>query len=144
MGGKITLAALGALLAVTLSACGGGQVDRAPTVPQSNQQAQAIAANLLEAYNSGDYQAFSRDLSLPARLIVDEQTFADFRSENLSITGPFLAVTSVQPQPDQRDPDHSTYLVRAQFQYQDAVVLVMTVSRSGKVDGLELYPRGEG
>jgi hypothetical protein len=129
---------------VTLSACGGERVDRASTAPQSNEQIQAIAANMLAAYNSGDYRAFSRDLSLPAKLIVDEHTFADFRTENLSVTGPYLAVTNVQPEPHRPDPDHSSYLVRAQFQYQDAVVLVMTVSRSGQVDGLELYPHTEG
>jgi hypothetical protein len=134
------LAAVGTLLAVTLSACGGERVDRAPTVPQSNEQIQAIAANMLAAYNSGDYRAFSRDLSLPARLIVDERTFADFRTENLSVTGSYMAVASVQPEPNPQDPDHSRYLVRARFQHQDVVVLVMTVSRSGEVDGLELYP----
>jgi hypothetical protein len=141
MSGKVMLAAVGAVLAVTLSACGAEGVDRAPVTPQNNEQIQAIAANMLAAYNSGDYRAFSRDLSLPAKLIVDEHTFADFRTENLSVTGPYMAITSVQPQPNQQDPDHSRYLVRAQFQYQDAVVLVMTVSRSRQVDGLELYPR---
>jgi hypothetical protein len=143
MRGKIWVAAVGAVLAVTLSACGGERVDRASTTPQNNQ-IQAIADNMLAAYNSGDYRAFSRDLSLPAKLIVDEHTFADFRTENLSVTGPYLAVTSVQPEPNRPDPDHSSYLVRAQFQYQDAVVLVMTVARSGQVDGLELYPHTEG
>jgi hypothetical protein len=141
MKGKVMLAVVGALLAVTLSACAGERVDQAPAMPQSNEHVQAIAANLLVAYNSGDYRAFSRDLSLPARLIVDERTFADFRTENLSVTGPYLAVTSVQPEPNPQDPDHGRYLVRARFQYQDVVVLVMTVSRSGEVDGLELYPR---
>ena len=77
MRGKVMLAAVGVLVAVALSACGGERVDRAPTTPQSNEQIQAMAANMLAAYNSGDYRAFSRDLSLPARLIVDEQTFAD-------------------------------------------------------------------
>ena len=141
MRGRVMLAAVGALLALTLSACGGERVDRAPTPAQSNEQIQAIAADMLAAYNSGDYRAFSRDLSLPARLIVDEHTFADFRTENLSVTGPYMAVTNVRPEPNPQDPDHRRYLVRARFQYQNTVVLVMTVSRSGEVDGLELYPR---
>lgn len=71
--GKVLLAALGVLLAVTLAACGGERVDRAPTAPQSNEPAQVIAANMLAAYNSGNYRDFSRDLSLPAKLIVDEE-----------------------------------------------------------------------
>jgi hypothetical protein len=98
---------------------------------------------MLTAYNSGDYRAFSRDLSLPARLIVDGNTFAEFRTENLSVTGPYMAITSVQPEPSKQDSDHVRYLVRAKFQYRDVVVQAMTVSRSGEIDGLELYPRTE-
>jgi hypothetical protein len=144
MSGKVILAAVGVLLAVTLSACGRERADQPPTAPQSNQQIQAMAANMLAAYNSGDYGAFSRDLSLPARLIVDEHAFADFRTENLPVTGPYMTVTSVQREPGREDPDHGRYLVQARFQHQDAVVLVMTISRSGEIDGLELYPRTEG
>jgi hypothetical protein len=136
------LAAVGVLM-VSLSACGGERADRVPAAPQSNAQIQAIAANLLAAYNSGDYRAFSRDLSEPAGLIIDEGAFADFRTVSLPVTGPYLAVTSVQWEPNQQDPAHSRYLVRAQFQYQDEVVLVMTVSPSGKVEGLELHPSGQ-
>jgi hypothetical protein len=143
MRGKVTMAAVGVLVAVSLSACGGQLADRAPAAPQSSEQIQAIAANMLAAYNSGDYRAFSRDLSLPERLIVDESAFADFRTVSLPVTGPYLAVTGIQQEPNQHDPDHSRYLVRAQFQNQDEAVLVMTVSRSGKVDGLELYPSGQ-
>jgi hypothetical protein len=60
------LAAFGVLVAVTLSACGGERADQAPIAPPSNKQVQAIAEHMLAAYNLGDYQAFSRDLSLPA------------------------------------------------------------------------------
>jgi len=141
--GKVLLAVLGMLLAVTLAACGGERVDRAPTAPQSNEQVQAIATNMLTAYNSGNYRAFSRDLSLPAKLIVDEDNFAAFRTENLSVTGPYLTISSVRPEPNQQDPDHSRYLVRAKFQYQDVVMLVITVSPSGEVDGLELHSHTE-
>ena len=93
------LAALGMLLAMTLVACAGERAEHAPPAAMSSHQVQAIAENMLAAYNLGDYQAFSRDLSLPAKLIVDENVFAEFRSENLSVTGPFMAVTGVQPEP---------------------------------------------
>jgi hypothetical protein len=138
-----TLAVLGVLLAMTLAACAGEPVKQAPPTAMSNHQVQAIAKNMLAAYNLGDYQAFSRDLSLPAKLIVDEDAFAEFRTENLSVTGPFMAVTSVQPEPAKPGRDHVRYLVRAQFQYLDAVALVITLSSDGQVEGLELYPRTE-
>ena len=97
---------------------------------------------MLAAYNLGDYQAFSRDLSLPARLIVDEDAFAEFRSEYLSVTGPFMAVTGVQPEPAKPGRDHVRYVVRAQFQYLNAVALVITLSRDGQVEGRAVSPQG--
>jgi hypothetical protein len=106
-------------------------------------QVQTIAENMLAAYNSGNYGAFSRDLSLPAKLIVDEKAFTEFRYQNLPVTGPYLAVTSVQAEPGGQDSDHARYLVHATFEHQDAVTLLITVSHGGEVDGLELYPRDE-
>jgi hypothetical protein len=140
---RMVMVAVLGMLAVTLSACGGERADPTPTATPSNEQVQAIAENMLAAYNTGDYRAFSRDLSLPARLIVNEDTFAGFRTENLAITGPYLTITNVQPEPSNQDRDHTRYVVRAEFQYQHAVVLVLTISPSGEVDGLELHPRTE-
>jgi hypothetical protein len=137
------LAALGVLLAMTLAACGGERVEQPPPATMSSHQVKAIAENLLAAYNLGDYQAFSRDLSLPAKLIVDEDAFAEFRTENLPVTGPFMAVTSVQPEPAKPGRDHVRYLVRAQFQHLNAAALVITLSREGQVEGLQLHPRAE-
>jgi hypothetical protein len=137
------LAVLGALLAVALSACGSDAANDTPpvTAPVTAEQVQAIAENLLAAYTSGDYGAFSRDLSLPAKLIVDQEAFAQFRHQNLPVTGPYMAITSVQAEPGRQTADHARYLVHARFERQNAVVLLVTVSRSGEVDGLELYPK---
>jgi dihydrofolate reductase len=137
------LAALGVLLAMTLAACAGERAGQPPAAVRSTHQVQAIAENMLAAYNLDDYQAFSRDLSLPAKLIVDKHTFAEFRTENLPVTGPFVVVTSVQPEPAEQDPNHMRYRVQAQFQHLKAVALVITMSPDGQVAGLELYPRAE-
>jgi hypothetical protein len=135
---------LGALLAMALSACGGGGGERAPAATVSEEQVEAIAANLLAAYNSGDYQAFSRDWSLPARLVVDEPAFARLRAENLPITGPYEAITSVRLEPGDERAGHASYRVAARFQRKAGVLLTITVFRStGEIDGLELNPRTE-
>jgi hypothetical protein len=55
---------------------------------------------------------------------------------------PFRALRPSR-QPDRQDANRASYLVQARFQHQNAVVLVVTVSRRGEVDGLELYPRSE-
>jgi hypothetical protein len=118
-----------------------GRLLRPLAEPVTAEQVQTIAENMLAAYNSGDYGAFSRDLSLPAKLIVDEETFAEFRYENLPVTGPYMAITSVQAYPGRLDADHARYLVHARFEHQHVVTLHVTVSRSGEIDGLELYPK---
>ena len=62
----VILTALGLLLGLVLAACGGNASsagDQAETPAVSADRAQAIAQNMLVAYNSGDYQAFSRDWS---------------------------------------------------------------------------------
>ena len=47
------LVALGVLLAVMLSACGGEPAGQAPIATTGNEQVQAIAENMLAAYNLG-------------------------------------------------------------------------------------------
>ena len=85
----VILTALGLLLGLVLAACGGNASsagDQAETPAVSADRAQAIAQNMLVAYNSGDYQAFSRDWSSPVKFVVREQAFQKFRDENLPAT----------------------------------------------------------
>jgi hypothetical protein len=95
----VVLTPLGALLGVGLAARGGGDdgSGQAPTSAVSTERAQAIAQNMLVAYNSGDYQAFSRDWAGPVKLVIGEDAFQKFRQENLPVTGPFKTMTSVTP-----------------------------------------------
>jgi hypothetical protein len=137
--------ALGLLLAVLLAACGGGDSrggDQAGTPAARGERARAIAQNMLLAYNSGDYQAFSRDWSSPVKLVVGERAFRELRDHNLPITGPFKTLTSVTPSVGQQDADHASYEVLAQFEKQDGVLFTMTLSTGGaKVEGLEFKPQ---
>lgn len=128
-----------------LGACGGGGDDgggQAPTSAVSTDRAQAIAENMLVAYNSGDYQALSRDWAGPVKLVIGEATFQKFRQENLPVTGPFKTITSVTPTPGQQDPNHVSYQVQAQFDQHDSVLFTMTLSAGGaKVEGVEFHPQ---
>jgi hypothetical protein len=137
--------ALGLLLGSVLAACGGndtGTGDQAGTAAVSTDRAQAIAQNMLVAYNSGDYQAFSRDWSPPVRLVMSERAFRELRDDNLPTTGPFKALTSVTPTSGQHDADHASYEVHASFEKRDGVLFTMTLSAGGaKVEGLEFQPQ---
>ena len=137
--------ALGLLLAVVLAACGGDNSsadDQAGTPALSTERAQAIAQNMLVAYNSGDYQAFSRDWSSPVKLVVSERAFREFRDDNLPATGPFKTITSMNPTAGQQDANHASYEVLAQFEKREGVLFTMTLSSGGaKVEGLEFKPQ---
>lgn len=137
--------ALGLLLGVMSAACGGddsGTGDQPGPAVVGTDRAQAIAHNMLVAYNSGDYQAFSRDWSPAARLLVGQRSFREFRDENLPVTGPYKAITSVTPVAGRQDAGHASYRVHATFQRQEGVVFTITLSADGaKVEGLELNAR---
>ena len=137
----VILTALGLLLGLVLAACGGNASsagDQAETPAVSADRAQAIAQNMLVAYNSGDYQAFSRDWSSPVKFVVREQAFQKFRDENLPATGPFKAITSMTPVAGQQNTDHASYQAHATFQKRESVLFTITLSaNSAKVEGLE-------
>jgi hypothetical protein len=132
---------LGLLLGVVLAACGGNNSstgDQTGTAAVGTDRAQAIAHNMLVAYNSGDYQAFSRDWSSPIKLVVGERAFRAFRDENLPSTGPFKAITSVTPAAGQQDTGHASYQVHASFEKREGVLFTIRLSADGaKVEGLE-------
>jgi hypothetical protein len=138
--------ALGFLLVVVLTACGGNDTsasDQPGTAAVSTDRAQAIAQNMLVAYNSGDYQAFSRDWSSPVKLMVSEHTFRQFRDDSLPATGPFKAITSVTPTGGQQDADHASYTVHATFEQGESALFTLTLSAdAAKVEGLEFHPQG--
>lgn len=139
-------AALGLLLAVVLAACGGTDDSAgggAGTAAVGTDRAQAIAQNMLLAYNSGDYQAFSRDWSSPVKLMVGERAFREFRDDFLPATGRFKAITSVTPRAGQQDADHASYEVQASFEKRQSALFTITLSADvAKVEGLEFHAQG--
>ena len=134
-------AALGLLLGLVLVGCGSGDRsagDQAGTSAVGAARAQAIAQNMLVAYNSGDYQAFSSDWSSPMRLLVGERGFRQFRDENLPATGRFKAITSVTPTAGQQGGGHASNQVHAAFEKREGMVFTLTLSADReKVEGLE-------
>ncbi|HZA80894.1 MAG TPA: hypothetical protein VFC13_05410, partial [Actinomycetes bacterium] len=106
-------------------------------------RAQAIAHNMLSAYNTGDYQALSRDWAGPVRFVIRERTFQRFRDKNLPVTGRFTRLISVAPAPGQQDTDHVSYQVRARFERLDSALFTMTLSAdNAQVEGVEFHPQG--
>lgn len=135
------LTAMAALSTVVLAACGGTTAPSRPPAADTDR-AQAIADNMLTAYNTGDYQALSRDWAGPVRLVVSERAFQRFRDKNLPVTGRFTRLISVTPRLGQQDADHASYQVRAQFERLDSVLFIMTLSADNtRVEGVEFHPQ---
>jgi hypothetical protein len=133
--------ALVVLVALALVSCGGnGSESTQATATPSRAQARMIAENMLNAYNSGDYEAFSRDWSSAMKLVVGEDAFHEFRDEALPVTGRFVRVRSVTPVRGEGD-RHPSYDVEAQFEKRDSVLFTMTLSADNKVEGVELKPQ---
>ena len=63
--------------------------DQVEKLAVRSDRAEMIAENMLVAYNSGDYQALSKDWSRPMRLVIRERAVQRFRDQNLPVTGRF-------------------------------------------------------
>jgi hypothetical protein len=111
--------------------------DKVTTMAQNTDQARAMAENILTAYNSGDYDAFTRDLSSAMKLVIREDRFRGFRDKNLPVTGRFVKLVSVTPTGGESD-RHPSYDVQAEFEKRGTVLLTMTLSSDNKkVEGLQ-------
>lgn len=116
--------------------------DQVEKLAVRSDRAEMIAENMLVAYNSGDYQALSKDWSRPMRLVIRERAVQRFRDQNLPVTGRFTRLISVAPTPGAQDANHANYEVRAQFERLDSVLFTMTLSSDyAKVEGVEFHPQ---
>jgi len=79
--------------AVLLAACGGSSDPVAS--PISEDQAIEMAENALQAFNDGDYAAWSRDWSETMKSAIDEEAFLAFRDQFHAQLGDYTAVTNV-------------------------------------------------
>ena len=68
---RVVVAMLSALVAFAVGSCGADSGDVSePTTTPSEEQVRAIAENMLTAYNSGDYAAFTRDWSSAMKRVI--------------------------------------------------------------------------
>lgn len=124
-----------------LVACGSDTSADVPTPVVSEDEARSIAENMLQAYNSGDYGAWSRDWSDEMKAGIDRATFEGFRQQTLPATGAFLQIKSVDLKPGEQDPDVARYEFRASFEEDDDVLFMIAFyPGSRKIDGVQLDP----
>jgi Protein of unknown function (DUF3887) len=118
---------------------GCGSQPSAPAV--SRAEARSTADDMLNAYNSDDYEAASRDWSDELKNEIDRNTFESSRSQILAKKGRYVEITDVELAPEQPDSHVTWYAIRARFEKDDdGLFLVAFDAQSQKVTGAELEP----
>lgn len=133
--GLATVAVLG------LIACSSNTPTDLPAPVVSEEEAWTMAENMLQAYNRGEYGAWSRDWSKEMKAAIDQATFEGFHEQAFPITGEFLEIKGVELKPGEEDPDVARYEFRAAFERDDDVLFMIAFyPGSPRVDGVQLEP----
>ncbi len=98
---KLTAVFVLLILAVIASACGGaGNAPKGEAVSiLSQQEATEMIGSALQAFNTGDYAAWSRDWDDAMKAMIDEKGFQEYRSQVLATYGQYVSLESVEIQP---------------------------------------------
>lgn len=86
-----------AAVVIVLAAC--GATSTSVGSPISEEDAVQMAENALEAFNGGDYAAWSRDWSETMKSAIDEEAFLSFREQFHAALGDYTAITDVTGAP---------------------------------------------
>jgi hypothetical protein len=123
------------LLLFVLGSCGVQEAVE-PVTALTEEQVTGIAENMLQAYNSGDYSAFERDLAPAGQLLLTEQAFNELRDELLASAGEFVSIESVEAVPGGSE-GHSQWQVTASFQNTTQSLTLTFDDETNRVEGLE-------
>lgn len=131
---------LAAVLAVTLAtaACGSAAPASAPQAPTSKlteAQAAEVAENALQALNTGDYAAWSRDWSDTMKAAIKDADFQAFRQEFRQIYGDYVALEKLELIPG-KTPGSIRWAATGQFANGRARLNFAFYSDSDKIDGV--------
>lgn len=98
-----------------------------------------MTENMLEAFNAGDYAAWSRDWSEAMTNAIPEQAFQDFRRQTLAQAGEFRSIESITSRPGQ-EPGVTRWESTARFENGRHVFMIAFKAGSQEIDGVTLSP----
>ncbi len=139
--GKVVTLAAALLLLFAVGACAAAE-DVDPVTLLTAEQVTGIAENMLQAYNSGDYAAFERDLAPVGQALLTEDFFNDLRDEAMATAGEFVAIESVEGPLPGGSEGHSQWQVTAQFQNTTETLTLTFDDETNRIEGLEFEPGG--
>jgi hypothetical protein len=117
---KTKLTSLFVLLIVALIAvaCGSAAEDTSQRKAESvlsQEEASALIDNALQALNTGDYAAWSRDWADDMKAAIKDRDFQSYRDQVVAQYGQYLALESIEIQPGQ-NADRVRWVVVADFE----------------------------
>lgn len=100
---KIKFTALLVILSVAAIVAACGSTNSAPQGEAisvlTQEEATALIDSALQAFNSGDYAAWSRDWDDAMKAAINDKTFQDYRSQVVAQYGQYVSLESLEIQP---------------------------------------------
>lgn len=128
-----------ALLVAALVAGGCADAGPVPGARVGTGQARNMAMNMLSAYNSGDYTAYTRDFSDNLMRVESESGFSAFRDQLMRGLGRYQSIQSIEAL---ASGDSIRYVFTCGFE-QGTGQLNLTLKTDGtKIESVFLQPRG--
>lgn len=120
------------IVALLVAACGGAPAsDGEVTSVLTEAEATAIAENALNALNTGDYAAWSRDWDNDLKGAINEEAFLQFREQALGQVGQFQSILSAEMAPSTRA-DSVRWVFTCQFE-NAKVRFIMAFPKDGRL-----------
>ena len=98
-----------------------------------------MSQNMLAAYNSGDYESWSRDWSQTMKRAISEDAFEAFRTETIAQTGEFEEIVSITSRPGD-NPGVTRWESRARFENGEWILMIAFNDGSKLIEGANLSP----
>jgi hypothetical protein len=106
-----------------------GADDRVATTSLTREEATEIARHRLEAFNDGDYVAWSQDWSDSMKSAIKERDFLSFRDSQMNRLGEYLTIKEASFGPAKTD-GYVLWKFTVEYEHGDQV-LVLTFPESG-------------
>jgi hypothetical protein len=142
IGSVLVLAAVA--LTALIAGCGSSPADsdaEPASAAVNEQEASAMAEDLLAGFNAGDYAVFSRDWSPALKAGITEPGFAAFRDELMDTNGAFESISNVTLT-EADTPGHVKYVFATEFD-EGPVTVTITLQRDrDQIEGIFMESAG--
>ena len=132
-------ATIGLNLVLILGMLAAGCGSTSTASPVTEDEARAMAENMLAAYNTGEYGAWSRDWSQVMKDAIGEDAFLAFRDQTMATAGSFVSIGSIQSRPG-NNPGVTRWEFETEFENGPMDFMIAFEEGSKLIEGVDLRP----